>query len=64
MMTPEQCERARRENYRVKIVEHEYSFDGMIITVFRKRDSSKIRVVVENDDGICLIQNPKNLVLI
>ena len=46
---------------RVKVENHDYQFEGTVLSIWRKRNGG-IRVVVEDDRGVCLIQSPKNLV--
>lgn len=53
---------ARDFDQRVKVQNHDYVFEGYIIAAFTKRDNISVRCVVENDDKVCLIQSPKNLV--
>lgn len=47
---------------RVQVIGHEYEFEGTVQCIWRKRNGS-VRVVVEDDRGVALIQSPKNLVL-
>lgn len=61
MMTPGEMADARITKRRVVVTGHEYKFEGIIIAAFVKRDQTSFRCVVENDDGVCLIQSPKNL---
>lgn len=39
----------------------DYVFFGIVIGVFRKRDNRSVRYAVENDDGVVLILNAKQL---
>jgi len=39
----------------------DYRFEGQIMAIFYKRDGQKLRVVVENDDGILHIFNQNQL---
>lgn len=48
------------EGKRFMVTGHDYRFEGTIQTIFRKRNG-KLRVVVESDDGVCLIQNLSNV---
>lgn len=48
-------------HFRVKVINSDYNFEGVIDTVFRKRDGIALRCVVESDDRVCLIQSCKNL---
>ncbi len=45
---------------RVDVTGHDYKFTGTLICIFSKRNG-QTRVVVENDDGVCLIQTVKSL---
>lgn len=45
---------------RVFVHNHDYLFAGRIICVFRKKNQ-QTRCVIENDEGLCLIQSAKNL---
>ena len=36
-------------------------FEGEVVCAFVKRDGKTIRYIVENDDGICLICNERQL---
>ena len=47
----------------VRKVTGDYKFEGIIVSVFKKL-SGKIRLVVENPDGILHIYSEKNLELI
>lgn len=47
---------------KVKKVTGDYKFEGIIVAVFEKLDG-KIRLVVENQDGILHIYSEKNLEL-
>jgi len=44
----------------VKKVGGDYKFQGVIVSVFNKK-SGETRVVVENEDGVLFIFNPKQL---
>lgn len=48
------------EGDRVQVIGHDYKFYGILLRFFNKRNG-KQRCVVENDEGICLIQTPKNV---
>lgn len=50
-----------KEGDRVEKVGGDYSFHGTVQSVFTKRDTTKIRLVVENDEGILHIYSEKNL---
>lgn len=39
----------------------DYVFFGIVVDVFVKRDGRSVRYVVENDDGLVLILNSKQL---
>jgi hypothetical protein len=45
---------------RFRVTGHEYKFEGTVQIIFRKRNGN-VRCVVENDDGVCLIQSLKNI---
>jgi hypothetical protein len=47
---------------RVRVENHDYEFEGTVQCIWRKR-SGAVRVVIEDDRGVCLIQSPRNLVL-
>ena len=47
----------------VRVENHDYEFRGTVQSIWRKR-SGALRVVVESDDGVCLIQSLKNLVIV
>lgn len=36
-------------------------FEGEVVAIFLKRNGKSVRYVVENDDGVCLICNEKQL---
>jgi hypothetical protein len=36
-------------------------FEGVIVCIFMKRDRKSLRVIIENDDGVCLIKREKDL---
>lgn len=73
-MTNEEMKEAWRHFRRVKVVNSDYVFSGLIVSVFNKRfhpvkgencqhTNRQTRCVVESDDRVCLIQSAKNLVL-
>ena len=46
---------------RVVKVGGDYTFEGIVVSVFTKRWSKAVRVVVENESGILHIFNPSQL---
>ena len=46
---------------RVEKTTGDYSFDGKIVAVFKKRDGVTARYVVESGDGVLMIMNDKQL---
>jgi hypothetical protein len=47
---------------KVEKIGGDYQFDGEIVAVFTKRDKT-IRIVVEDDRGVLLVFNPRNIQL-
>lgn len=50
-----------RVGARVAKVGGDYSFEGEIVAVFAKRNGVAVRVVVEDDRGILMIMNERQL---
>lgn len=46
---------------RVEKVGGDYSFEGEVVSVFKKRSSEAIRLVVEDDRGLLFIFNESSL---
>lgn len=46
---------------RIKKITGEYSFEGVVVSLWLKRDLTTIRYVVEDDRGVCLIMSAKQL---
>lgn len=67
-MNDEEMMRAYLQRKRVATANHDYAFQGIIISTFLKRARPdgipRKRCVIENDDGLCLIQSAKNLILV
>lgn len=71
-MTDEEMRDCFTGYVRVEVKNHDYTFKGLIISIFRKY-SFKLpeasppqgpwRCVVQNEDGVCLIQSAKNLIV-
>lgn len=49
---------------RVRKTTGDYTFEGVIVAWFYKRDGQTVRYVVEDDRGICLIMNRKQFEVI
>lgn len=61
-MTNEELMYAKERNLKVRVENHDYAFEGWILTIFCKYNApEKIRCVVESGEGLCLIQSAKNL---
>lgn len=63
-MTDEELKDAYNAGSRVRVINSDYSFYGIIDTWFRKRDGKSVRCIVESDERVCLIQSAKNLELV
>lgn len=71
-MTNEEMVKAYELRSRVKVVNHDYEFEGQVIVLFHKikhpekhiKGDARIRCVIENDGALCLIQSAKNLELV
>lgn len=61
-MTYEELCYARDHHCKVRVENHDYVFIGWVIVIYTKyKAPTKIRCVIENGDGLNLIQSPKNL---
>lgn len=67
-MRDEELTPAMSQETMVKVSNHDYDFYGIITTVWKKRrvikGKSPWRCVVENVDGVSLIQSAKNLEIV
>lgn len=63
-MNNNQLDEAHLRQSRVRIVNHDYDFEGIIVDIFLKRNLTSVRCVVEDDRRVCLIQSAKNLELV
>lgn len=61
-MTLDELNYVRDNNLKVRVENHDYVFIGWVVSVYHKyKAPNKIRCVIENGDGLNLIQSPKNL---
>lgn len=61
-MTPAELRYCWDRNLRVRVANHDYAFSGWVVSIYHKyKAPDKVRVVIENGDGVNLIQSPKNL---
>jgi hypothetical protein len=70
-MTDEEMREAYLNGMHVSVCNHDYKFTGHITIIFRKFKKGDVaiagaatgpwRCVVQNGDGVCLIQSAKNL---
>lgn len=61
MLTPEEPVARLQIGDRVVKGGGDYTFDGVVVAKFFKRDGFTLRVVVENDDGMLFIFNSGQL---
>lgn len=47
---------------KVTIKGGDYSYEGWIVSAFKKRRSDETRIVVEDDNGRLFIHNPRQIV--
>lgn len=63
-MTDNELDEAYLRKSRVRVNNHDYEFEGVLVTIFTKKNNKSVRVVVEDDNGLLLIQSAKNLELV
>jgi hypothetical protein len=51
----------KKKDTKVRVTANDYSYDGWLVSIFRKRRSGLVRYIVEDDNGRLFIHNAKQL---